>query len=200
MPGKPIKMIFTHMSMLSALPSSPPTRDSASGSLIFHQSMSLQFIKRSLLWHGYLLLFGLATLLIYFLILNGILNPPTSRRSIHILGPAGALIVMYCIAGLAWTWMLRTREYHIEIPASGHILLNGESRPDAQLKQSRINIFDACRLGDKAREVEALLLHSKKKHYVLFAHDQRENVNQVSHQLPVTANHSNDIIHLYGVL
>lgn len=200
MPTKPTKMIFTHMAMLSALPSSPPTRDSASGSLIFHQSMSSQFIKRSLVWHGYLLLFGLATLLFYYLILNGTINPHSGRGSFHILGPAGAFIVLYCIAGMAWTWALRKRAYFIEITGSGNIMLNRDSRPDASLMLSKISIYDACRLGDKSRDVDSLLLRTKKKYYVLFAHDQQSEIDEIAAQLPVPVHHSNEITHLYGVL
>lgn len=73
-------------------------------------------------------------------------------------------------------------------------------RPDALLTISTIKIYDACRLGNKFREIDALLLNSRKKDYVLFAHDNHSEIEQVIQKLSVPVIQSNDTLHLYGVL
>ena len=109
-------------------------------------------------------------------------------------------MVTYCIAALVWVSKIRNREYRVEISSSGKIVLNGQARPDALLTVSKIRIYDACRLGDKFREIDALLLSSRNKDYVLFAHDERSEIEQVIQQLSVPVIQSQDTLHLYGVL
>ncbi len=192
-------MIFTHMAMLSSLPCADPVRDENTRSMTFHQTMSPRFIKRSIRWHLWLLVFGALFLLFYTLLYNGTITY-SGRRSIHVLGFSSLFVLVYCIAGLAWTWMIRKREYRVDISSSGEIELNNVSLPDALLTVSTIRIYDACRLGDKFREIDALVLSSRNKDYVLFAHDERSEIEHVIQQLSVRVIQSKDTLHLYGVL
>lgn len=161
--------------------------------------MSPRFIKRSIRWHLWLLVVGALFLLFYTLLYNGTITY-SGRRSIHVIGFGSLFIVAYCIAGLAWTWMIRKRVYRAEVSASGEIELNGKVRPDALISLSTIKIYDACRLGDMFREIEALVLSLRNKDYVLFAHDERSEIEQVIQQLSVPVIQSKDTLHLYGVL
>jgi len=191
-------MIFTHMAMLTSLPCADPVRDEDARTMTFHQTMSPRFIKRSIRWHAWCLFFGVALLLFYFLF-NGKVTH-SGWRSIGTLAFAGVFMVTYCIAALVWVSKIRNREYRVEISSSGKIVLNGQARPDALLTVSKIRIYDACRLGDKFREIDALLLSSRNKDYVLFAHDERSEIEQVIQQLSVPVIQSQDTLHLYGVL
>ncbi len=166
--------------------------------MTFHQTMSPRFIKRSIRWHAWCLFFGVAILLFYFLF-NGKVTH-SGPKSIGILAFAGVFMVTYCIAALVWIWKIQNREYRVEISSSGKIELNGQARTDALLTLSTIKIYDACRLGEKFREIDALVLSSRNKDYVLFAHDERSEIEQVIQQLSVPVIQPKDTLHLYGVL